>query len=96
MPENTLLSTGENRKHLRIPRELLRGICGTELLKSRTAPVVVIDNAAGLKMGIDGNGPHERKTALFEIPAQSGGETVTRRHRSGVMSPVADGFAARV
>ena len=56
-------------------------------------PVVVVDDSAGLQVGVDRDRAHVLKAALFQILADPVRQAVADGNRAGVMSLVQDGFA---
>ena len=65
-------------------------------LKTRAVPVVVVDDPAGLQMGVDRDRAHILETALFQVFADPVGQTVADRDRTHVMSLIQDGFAVGI
>ena len=61
-------------------------------LITRAVPVVVVDDPAGLQVGVDRDRAYILEAAFFQVFADPVGQAVADRDRPDIMSLIQDGF----
>ena len=66
------------------------GICAVDLLRAGTVPGVVVDDAAGLKVGVEGDGPQVFESPLLQFFADFFRKSIAHRNLSFIIMGVED------
>ena len=78
---------------LKIPAFDNRRVVLDDLPVTRTIAAVVTNDAAGLKMGIDGNSPEKLESALFQVFTDTVRQSVADRNISIPVFVIQDGLS---